>query len=733
MDIKSASPRRSKYASFLNHLFTKVMAAPTMPSTSKDEYGLGDPLMLEKIDKLFACGVGELIDLPQIVVVGDQSSGKSSVLEGLIKKPLPRDSGLCTRFATQIVFRRAATEQISVSIIPSRDASAEHASKLKAWGKSDLKSLSSDVFVQIMNEGDPADPKPTFSNNVLRLEISGPDQEHLSVVDVPGIFKSTTAGLTTKADIMLVRRMVLGYMRNPRSIMLAVVPANVDIATQEILELAADVDPKGDRTLGILTKPDLVDRGAEAGVIDLVEGRKQNMKLGWHIVRNPGQQHLFDLSLHRGNLEMDFFRSEAPWSNLEKYKVGVESLRIRLKEVAIEIRKRLADNQKLLKDLGAERSSSAAQAAFLTDVATNFQRLVTLALSANYGADDVFDSRSALRIAPATSARMEEFSRAIAHYGHTYSFLSSTEFSSGVGSSTPASHASAEHEDEHEDEIPEIAANTRKKHDVEDLVNILQPPQCMANANRTGIEGWLREIYHGNRGFELGTWNATILATTMKKQASGWRAISLGYVSDIIVLVHEFILAALHSVCPDTDVRNVLLGVLYDGLIVRYESAIKHTLFLLEVEGEGVPMTLNHYFNDNLQKSRSDKFVAALKKVSIDNCKHGEVVQLKHAINTQPMSNANHVIHDIHDILEAYYKVTRKTFVDNVCRQSTDHFLFSDAESPLKYFSPNFVSRLSLDELESIAGEAPKLKRARAQLAKEIQSLMEAKRILART
>lgn len=52
-------------------------------------------------------------------------------------------------------------------------------------------------------------------------------------------------------------------MRNPRSVMLTVVPANVDVATQEILELARDCDPEGDRTLGILTKPDLVDRGAE--------------------------------------------------------------------------------------------------------------------------------------------------------------------------------------------------------------------------------------------------------------------------------------------------------------------------------------------------------------------------------------------------------------------------------------------------------------------------------------
>ena len=74
----------------------------------------------------------------------------------------------------------------------------------------------------------------TFSNDVLRLEIPCPDQEHLSVLDVPGIFKSTTAGLTTKADIQLVRKMVKSYMDNRRSVLLAVVPANTDLATQEV-------------------------------------------------------------------------------------------------------------------------------------------------------------------------------------------------------------------------------------------------------------------------------------------------------------------------------------------------------------------------------------------------------------------------------------------------------------------------------------------------------------------
>ena len=115
-------------------------------------YGLADPASLVKIDKLFACGVGDLVSLPQIIVVGDQSSGKSSVLEGLIRKPLPRDSGLCTRFATQIIFKRSVTESISVSIIPGADATEEHQQRLGAWSNRELQSLDSSDFTSIMTE-----------------------------------------------------------------------------------------------------------------------------------------------------------------------------------------------------------------------------------------------------------------------------------------------------------------------------------------------------------------------------------------------------------------------------------------------------------------------------------------------------------------------------------------------------------------------------------------------------
>ena len=114
--------------------------------------GLVDSSLLEKIDGLFACNVGDLVDLPQLVVVGHQSSGKSSVLEGLTELPFPRDSGLCTRFATQITFRRSSERRFAASIIPAKDSPSEHQEKMRAWGKREMQSLDALAFADIMSE-----------------------------------------------------------------------------------------------------------------------------------------------------------------------------------------------------------------------------------------------------------------------------------------------------------------------------------------------------------------------------------------------------------------------------------------------------------------------------------------------------------------------------------------------------------------------------------------------------
>lgn len=185
-------------------------------------------------------------------MVGDQSSGKSSVLEGLTGLPYPRDNKLCTRFATQITFKRAPATKFAVSVIPAFNAQLEYAEKLRKWKRDDLRLFHSQTFADILREiyhlmglgefeGAYGDVRKTFADDVLKIEICGPEQQHLSIVDVPGIFRKKTSGVTTQADMDMVKSMVLSYMQNPRSAMLAVIPANVDIGTQEILDMAGKI------------------------------------------------------------------------------------------------------------------------------------------------------------------------------------------------------------------------------------------------------------------------------------------------------------------------------------------------------------------------------------------------------------------------------------------------------------------------------------------------------------
>ena len=109
---------------------------------------------------------------------------------------------------------------------------------------------------------------------------------------------------------------------------------------------------------------------------------------------------------------------------------------------------------------------------------------------------------------------------------------------------------------------------------------------------------------------------------------------------------------------------------------------------------------------------------------------HGTVVRLDDVVQNHPMSNVQHIVRDIHDILKAYYKVARKRFVDNMCMQASDYHLVTGPNTPLLLFSPSFVQDLTTDQLEEIAGEESGVKRERRALRKEIDDLEAGRKIL---
>lgn len=199
--------------------------------------------------------------------------------------------------------------------------------------------------------------------------------------------------------------------------------------------------------------------------------------------------------------------------------------------------------------------------------------------------------------------------------------------------------------------------------------------------------------------------------------------------------VHDFTYKALAHVCPDEGVRSGLWSVLQEQLVDRYRAAVDHVGFIIRVERFGTPLTTNHYFNENLQKCKADRLEKLLGKHAEPQDtlawpQVGKVVSLDRIKKSMAMDNSEYTIQEIRDILESYYKVARKRFVDTVCMQGSDFHLLTGPTSPLRIFGTAFVSGLSAAQLDLIAGEDISTKQLRKSLRNEIDALGKGKKLL---
>ncbi|KAF8846498.1 hypothetical protein BDZ45DRAFT_623650 [Acephala macrosclerotiorum] len=714
---------------------------------AKTTMNLASPVQLDIIDRLRALGISNFVALPQLAVVGDQSSGKSSVLESISELPFPRDSGLCTRFATQIIFRRASTSSVKVSIIPGPARSHQEAERLRSYVKDGLVTLGSHEFLEILKEvcqlmGIPGPSQPldasqsTFSEDLLSIELCGPDKQNLSIIDIPGIFRTTTEGVTTQADMSLVRRIMDRHIRAERTIILAVIPSNIDITTQEILTLAKEVDPEGIRTLGVLTKPDLIDNGGEENVMSLVEGKRNPLRLGYCIVRNRGQSELSIDSAARHRKEKDFFSTE-PWSRLDRDRVGTLALQARLQELLVSITRRefpkvqaqivqqLLSCRKRLQSLGVDRESADQQRRFLLEMSREFQDITNSALDAYYSRNEVFRSTPELRLATLAVDRMERFSEEMERFGHTICFNSQDDSKTVRECSAPGTPSS-------DSEEHSTIANCKYP----ELVDFIPRDWETPKPSDSPIMKWIGEEYRKARGFGLGTIGPSVLPTIWQEQSKNWEGLTMAYIGDIVSFVHDFIYKALSHICRDERVRSSLWSLLQEQLLERYQKAVDHVRFTIQVERFGQPLTTNHDFNENFQKCRTRRLEKLLEKHAETQhssngwAQTGKVVKLERIRQLMNIDNAEYTIQEIHDRLESYYTVARKRFVDTVCTQGSDFHLLTGAISPLRIFGTAFVSELSAAQLDIIAGEDNSTKQLRKNLKNEIAALEEGRKLL---
>ena len=268
-----------------------------------------------------------------------------------------------------------------------------------------------------------------------------------------------------------------------------------------------------------------------------------------------------------------------------------------------EVIKRLKDSKALLQSLGAQRDTTEQQRRILLDVVSAFQEITQHALATNYGVSDAFDEDKDLRLATLVSVRNDVFSYDIARHGHTYTFRPKPEETdSGVDDRDERRNNPIDTEN------PQNIMQSRKSWEptrntsVDDLDDILHVSEPVEPSIKLGILAWIEGVYSNSRGFEIGTFNHTLLSTLMKKQSIKWSVLAWGYISDIISVVHAFIRKALEVVSKDTQMSSRIMSLLMDDLVEKYKHAMSTVEFLLRIEREGTPVTLNHYFNDNLEK-----------------------------------------------------------------------------------------------------------------------------------
>ena len=612
---------------------------------SKDQLDL-----LDSVDSLRSKGISHYVSLPQIIVCGDQSSGKSSVLEAISGVSFPIKSNLCTRFPTELVLRKTSHVGVSVSIVPHHSRSESEQLSLGSFHE---KLDSFEGLPTLIDNAKAAMGISThgraFSKDLLRVEVSGPDRPHLTIVDLPGLIHSETKQQSA-SDVELVQDVVQSYMKEPRSIILAVVSAKNDYANQIVLKLARAADKKGLRTLGVITKPDTLIAGSESETMYVSLARNQDVefRLGWHVLRNLDSE-TGAWSMAERAVEEDKFFSQGIWAELPRSLLGVDTLRDRLSKVLLrqiaaelpsmidEIEIKSNACQDRLDKLGEPRATVDEQRLYLLHISQSFQSLAKAAVDGTYNDPFFEDAKSTpgyqKRIRAVIQNLNLDFAEHIARRGH--------------------------------------------RREVTDSKNTSHIPKGVTPITRDEFIEHIQYLMRRTRGRELpGTFNPMIVADLFLEQSTPWKAITQSHIDKIWKAAKEFLgLAATYV--ADAATSKALFRKIFEPALNRLLGTLNaNTAELLAPHQKGHPITYNHYFTETLQNVRSERsrneyskivedffgFSSIESPIYINQTK--DLRQLVTALvqRTEPDMN-RFACSEALDCMEAYYKVAYSSLI----------------------------------------------------------------------
>ncbi|KAH9851169.1 P-loop containing nucleoside triphosphate hydrolase protein [Lenzites betulinus] len=355
---------------------------PLLPGTEVETSLLGDSSfnkssqeLIQFVTTLRSLGAQVLLDLPRIVVIGNQSAGKSSLVEAISGISVPRDAGTCTRCPMECRLAHVPasagwTCQISIRWEFDGDGMrldevAETPFGALLTDKADVEPMlrraqAAILSVSAMSSGRDAavrqfegmameevrrsaDPRTggarvlAFSRNTICVDLKGPELVDLSFVDLPGIVQNAEAEI-----VQLVEDLVTSYCQG-NCLILVALPMSDDIENQKAARIARHADPSGKRTIGVLTKPDTIPAGSTKRRdmwLDVLEGREHVLTHGYYCTRQPDDdQRLAGVTQAAARTaEAEFFRGTPPWSSsTHPHRFGTQNLVKNISELLTKI------------------------------------------------------------------------------------------------------------------------------------------------------------------------------------------------------------------------------------------------------------------------------------------------------------------------------------------------------------------------------------------------------------
>ncbi|KIW99024.1 uncharacterized protein Z519_00687 [Cladophialophora bantiana CBS 173.52] len=679
--------------------------APLIQLQSKDHEEI-----LNVIDQFRSEGISKYVNLPQLIVCGDQSSGKSSVLEAISGLSFPVKDNVCTRFATELILRRSPKVGIKASIHADEARPSAEQDRIRGFRSStiELNDFASIVreaerYIGVGQEGH------LFSKDVLRVEVSGPTQPHLTLVDLPGLYHAPDE-FQSAEGVDFVESLVLSYIRNKRSVILAVISAKSDIALQKVTAFTRKVDRVGNRTMGIITKPDTLPENSEMerSFYDLAMNTRLTFRLGWHVLKNREHKEQHYSLQQRHESEANFL-AQGIWAAMPRALVGIDSLRPRLSTVLkdhiisqlpgliAEAQRSCKVAESALQKLGKARQTLADQRRYLLDASDCFTTLVGHAINGIYTSpffgDAMEDEGYERRLRAVVQNRLTDLAQTMEERGMQRVII--------------------DDDDEMDPEENQIL--------------------------RSDFVDEVKQRMRRSRGRELpGTFNPLIIGDLFYLQSRPWESIVADCIDNLLGDVRKAIIPMLQDILDEKSFRGLLEHVINSGIEKIEETLRVKTTELLKPQQSRHAITYNHYFTESVQKAREERLCkylrANLKEFfgseyplceSVKQKQTFRMDELIAALGTQTEANMERfAASEAIDCMLAYYKasplVARKKFVDDFSILAVENCLL---DSLAVIFCPGSVALLSDETIKAIAEEDEGSRIERKRLEQRVKTL----------